>query len=66
MAVTPSGAITVALPPLAGTSLSAPAPSIRYREEESADHWPCSAGAPPSDVSCFSPSAFDGVARGDG
>src|SRR5437762_6508024 len=66
MALTPSGAITVALPPPAGTSFSAPPPSIRYRVEESADHWPLSAGAPPSEVSCFSPSAFGGVARGEG
>src|SRR5438045_9723469 len=66
MALTPSGAITVALPPPAGTSFSAPPPSIRYRVEESADHWPLSAGAPPSEVSCFSPSAVGGVARGEG
>src|SRR2546428_13437580 len=39
---------------------------MTYRVEESADHWPFSAVAPARTASCFSPSAFEGVARGVG
>src|SRR6266576_6684454 len=52
--------------PFAGTTLSAPVPSTTYRVEESADHWPFSVVAPARTASCFSPSAFEGVARGVG
>src|SRR5690348_17182457 len=56
----------VGSPPLAFTTFSAPPPSIRYRVDESADHWPWNVAAPPIVVSGFSASAFVGVARGDG
>src|SRR5258708_21583874 len=60
----PSGTTTVASPPLAGTTFSAPLESMKYTEVESTDHCTGTVPRALSVTSCLSPGV--GVGRTDG